>query len=188
MGRKSTPVLLIRECIWALLDSPCLRAILSEPRWLDLLQTTLRVLWSQCWPCATVCTNDCSLAVHAAGAASHMLPAEVVAPPSLALVDILEHVICYGIHGHLVVRMRMCLARTLEATYSTLFSPNQENPFRKEQKLITRWRDDVYLSLKKTKTFNFLKVIYFHQIAPIAAAQKEGRALMPYVAVFNLSG
>lgn len=135
MGRKSTPVLLIRECIWALLDSLCLRAIPSEPRWLDLLQTTLRVLWSQCWPCVTVCANNCSLVVHAAGAVSHMLPAEVVAPPSLASIDILEHVICYGIHGYLVVRMQMCPVRTPEAHYSTLFSPNQENPFCKDQQL-----------------------------------------------------
>lgn len=52
-----------------------------------------------------------------------MLPAEVVVPPSLASVDILEHVICYGIHGYLVVRMRMCPVRTLEAHYSTLFFP-----------------------------------------------------------------
>lgn len=93
-----------------------------------------------------------------------MLPAEVVAPPSLASVDILEHVICYGIHGYLVVRMRMCPVRTLEAHYShysTLFSPN--------------------LLLVKTKNCMTLLHIYIYGQTEVSSAA-QSFCLFPLVA------
>lgn len=134
MGRKSTPVLLIRECIWALLDSLCLRAILPEPRWLDLLQTTLRVLRSQCWPCVTVCANDCSLAARAAGCCFTYV---VCGGGRSSILGIGWHTgTCHLLWYSWISCCQDADARTPEAHYLTLFSPNQENPFSKDQKLL----------------------------------------------------